>query len=57
MDRANKHTTCRRCGGNTIIGERIKYGKRAAFDHIVYRCRSCGAWCGGTTVQREKPTT
>ena len=57
MDIRKKPETCRSCGGNTIIGEITKSGKKASFDHVVYRCRSCGAWCGGYTIHREKTKT
>lgn len=54
MNIRKKPEACRSCGGTTIIGENVRAGKKASFAHVIYRCRSCGAWCGGYTIQLDK---
>lgn len=49
-----KETTCRNCGGQTIISEFKPSTKNASFDHIVLKCRTCGTWCGGVTKPRKR---
>ena len=50
-----KLNTCHNCGGKTLISEYHPKPKNASFAHVVLKCRTCGAWCGGFTTKIKKP--
>lgn len=54
MNKTEKNTTsCRNCGGKTVVGELKPAKGNSTFEHIVLKCRTCGTWCGGITKPRN----